>query len=209
MSESFRTRRRQLEQEQRRADIVRAASRMFGEKGYDGAQIGEIASAAEISLASLYSLFESKEEIYQAAIVSAAESIQETVRKKVEPLDDPAERLLTLVDSLFDCFEQNRDLLRIYARSTGGLPWRVRRTMGDSSVAIFQRFTGWVVQLSRQAQTAGYLRGIDSQVFSLTLIGSVTTTAAFAVEQVPEESLSRAAPAVRAIFRRLLFGEMV
>jgi len=130
-----------------------------------------------------------------------------TVRDKVEPLDDPAERLLTLVDSLFDCFEQNRDLLRIYTRSTGGLPWRLRHTMGDSSVAIFQRFTGWVVALSRQAQTVGYLRGLDAEVFSLTLIGSVTTTAAFAIERAPEEPLSRAAPAVRAICKRLLLGE--
>lgn len=209
MSESLRERRRQLEQDQRRADIVRAAARMFGEKGYDGAQIAEIATAAEVSLASLYSLFEGKEEIYQAAIESAAESIQEAVRGKVEPLDDPAERLLTLADSLFDCFEQNRDLLRIYARSTGGLPWRVRRTMGDSSVAIFQLFTSWVVRLSRQAQTAGYLQGLDPQVFSLTLIGSVTTTAAFAIEQAPEEPLTRAAPAVRAICERLLRGETV
>ncbi|MCZ7537620.1 MAG: TetR family transcriptional regulator [Acidimicrobiia bacterium] len=207
MSESLREQRRQLERDQRRADIVSAASRLFGEKGYDGTQIAEIATAAEVSLASLYSLFEGKEEIYQAAIESAAESIEEAARDKVEPLDDPAERLLTLVDSLFDCFEQNRDLLRIYTRSTGGLPWRLRHTMGDSSVAIFQRFTGWVVALSRQAQTAGYLQGLDAEVFSLTLIGSVTTTAAFAIERAPEEPLSRAAPAARAICKRLLLGE--
>jgi len=207
MPESLRERRRQLEQDHRRADIIRAASRMFGEKGYDGAQIAEIATAAEVSLASLYSLFEGKEEIYQAAIESAAESIQETVRNKVEPLEDPAERLLTLVDSLFDCFEQNRDLLRIYTRSTGGLPWRLRHTMGDSSVAIFQRFTDWVVALSHQAQDAGYLRALDPETFSLTLIGSVTTTAAFAIERAPEEPLTHAGPAVRAICERLLRGE--
>jgi len=207
MSESLREQRRQLERDQRRAHIVWAASRLFGEKGYDGAQISEIAAAAEVSLASLYSLFEGKEEIYQAAIELAAESIEEAVRNKVEPLDDPADRLLTLVDSLFDCFEQNRDLLRIYARSTGGLPWRVRRTMGDSAVAIFERFTDWVVGLSRAAQNRGYLRGLDPETFSLTLIGSITTTAAFAIERAPEEPLSRAAPAVRAICKRLLLGE--
>ena len=63
MSESLREQRRQLERDQRRADIVSAASRLFGEKGYDGTQIAEIATAAEVSLASLYSLFEGKEEI--------------------------------------------------------------------------------------------------------------------------------------------------
>ncbi len=207
MSESLRERRRQLEQDHRRADIVRAASRMFGEKGYDGAQIAEIATAAEVSLASVYSLFEGKEEIYQAAIESAAESISETVRGKVDPVDDAAERLLTLVDSLFECFEQNRDLLRIYTRSTGGLPWRVRRTLGDSSFAIFQRFTDWVAALSRDAQRAGYLRGIDAEAFAFTLIGAVTTAASFAIERAPEEPLTDGAPPVRAICKRVLRGE--
>lgn len=209
MSLSLRERRQQLEQDHRRADILRAASRLFGEKGYDGTQIAEIAAAAEVSLASLYSLFEGKEEIYQAAIELAAKAIEEAVRKRVEPVGDRAERVLSLVDSLLDCFEQNRDLLRIYTRSTGGLPWRVRRTMGDSSLAIFQRFTRWVVALAREAQDAGYLRGLDPETFSLTLIGSVTTTAAFAIERAPEEPLSRAIPAVRAIFMRLLHGEKV
>jgi len=204
MNDSPRERRRQLEQDQRRSDILGAASRIFGDRGYDGAQIAEIATDAEVSLASVYALFEGKEEIYQAVIVSAAESIRDTVRDKVEPLSDPAERLLTLVDALFDCFEQNRDLLRIYARSTAGLPWRVRRTMGDSSAAIFQRFTDWVAELSREAQSAGYLQGIHPEVFAFTLIGAVTTTATYAIESSPQEPITSGAPAVREICSRIL-----
>ena len=203
---SPRAQRRQLEQDQRRADIVRAASSIFGEKGYDGAQIAEIAGAAEVSLASVYSLFQGKEEIYEAAIKAAAESIRETVFSKIEPVPDPAERLLTLVDSLFDCFEQNRDLLRIYTRSTGGLPWRMRSSMGDSSVAIFQHFTDWVAEIARDAQKAGYLKGLEAETFALTVIGSVTTAAAFAIEREPARPLTDAAPAVRAICKRVLYG---
>jgi AcrR family transcriptional regulator len=205
--ESLRAERRQLEQDQRRADIVRVASTIFGEKGYDGAQIAEIAGAAEVSLASVYSLFRGKEEIYEAAIKGAAESIRETVFDKIEPVPDPAERLLTLVDSLFDCFEQNRDLLRIYTRSTGGLPWRMRSSMGDSSVVIFQHFTDWVAVLAHDAQDAGYLKGLEAETFALTVIGSVTTAAAFAMERAPKQPLTDVAPAVRAICKRVLHGE--
>jgi len=204
---SPRDRRRQKEQEIRRADVLAAASRIFGEKGYDGAQIAEIAQAAEVSLASVYSLFEGKEDIYQAVILSAADSIRQTVRDKIEPIPDPAERLLGLVDSLFDCFEENRDLLRIYARSTAGLPWRIRNTMGDAPVAIFHEFTDWVVGLCRQARKAGYLEGIDPQVFALSLIGSITTSAAHAIENDPDAPLTRSAPAVRAIAKRVLTSE--
>jgi AcrR family transcriptional regulator len=208
MEISPRVQRRQLELDQRRSDILQAASSIFGEKGFEGAQIAEIAKAAEVSLASVYSLFEGgKEELYQDVIKITAESIREIVVNKVEHVPDPAERLLTAVDSLFDCFEQNRDLLRIYTRSTGGLPWRMRSSMGDSSAEIFQRFTDWVVVLARDAQGAGYLQGLDPEAFAMTLIGSITTTATFAIERAPEKPLTNAAPAVRAICKRLLLGE--
>lgn len=206
-STSRRDRRRQREQESRRADVLEAASRVFGAKGYDGAQIAEIAQAAEVSLASVYSLFQGKEDIYQGVILSAGDSIRQTVRDKIEPIPDQAERLLGLVDSLFDCFEENRDLLRIYARSTAGLPWRIRSTMGDAPVAMFHEFTEWVVGLCREARTAGYLRGIDPQVFALSLIGAITTSAAYAIEHDPDAPLTRSAPSVRAIAKRVLSGE--
>jgi AcrR family transcriptional regulator len=203
---SPRAQRRRLEQEQRRADVIRAASSIFGEKGYEGAQIAEIAAAAELSLASLYALFEGKEQLYQAVIEVAAVSIREIVFDKIEPVPDPAERLLTLVDSLFDCFEQNRDLLRIYTRSTGGLPWRMRSSLGDSAVTIFQNFIDWVAELAQDAQKTGYLRGLDPEAFALTLIGSVTTTAAFAIERAPGRPLTDSASGVRAICKRILHG---
>ena len=204
MSESLRERRRQLEQDHRRADIVRAASRMFGEKGYDGAQIAEIASAAEVSLASVYSLFEGKDEIYQEVIVSAASSIREVVQGKVDAVEDPAERLLCLIDSLFVCFEENQHLLQIYARGTHGLPWRMRQVMGDAPMRLFQSFTAWVASLAEEAKKAGCLPDVDPEAFAVSLIGAVTGTAAHWIEHTPERPLSRAAPAVRAIFERVL-----
>ena len=60
MAESLREQRKRIELDHRKADIIRAASSIFGEKGYDGAQIAEIATAAEVSLASVYSLFEGR-----------------------------------------------------------------------------------------------------------------------------------------------------
>lgn len=200
----LRDRRREREQASRRDDIIAAASAVFGEKGFDGAQIAEIAAAAELSLASVYSLFEGKEDIYQAVISTAATSVREAVQGEVEAIADGAERLLCLIDSLFACFEENQHLLRLYARGTQGLPWRIRQAMGDSTGAIFQEFTSWVISLAQEAKRGGYLRQIEPEAFALSVIGTVTTTAAHWVESTPERPLSRAAPYVRAIFETVL-----
>ena len=43
-----------------------AAAAVFAQKGFQGAQVAEIANAAEVSLNSVYGLFKGKEELYEA-----------------------------------------------------------------------------------------------------------------------------------------------
>lgn len=204
---SPRERRREREQALRRADVIAAASRIFAEKGFHDAQIGEIASAAELSLKSVYGLFSGKEEIYEAVVTSTSERMRDAVQGKVNAIPDPGERLVALVDLLFACFEENRDLLRIYARDTQGLPWKMRQAMGESSSTIFQAFRAWVISLAEDARRAGRLGDLEPVAVALALIGAVTTTATHWFETRPEEPLTSAAPEVRALFARLLEGE--
>ena len=181
-----------------------AASAVFGEKGFHGTQVGEIAARAEVSLATVYSMFDGKEELFQAAIETTAEAIRAEVEGKVAGVPDSRERILQLIDSLFSCFEQNRDLLRIYSRGTQGLPWKIRQEMGESAQQIFHGFSSWVIRLAEQAAADGHLPGIEPQVFALSLIGSVNTVATHMVETTPDRALSDLTPAVRAVFARIL-----
>jgi AcrR family transcriptional regulator len=201
---SLRDERRADEIARRRADALAAAASVFAAKGYHDAQITEIASAAELSRASLYSMFDSKEEIYQEAISTAAIAISDAVRSEVECLDDPAEQLLCVIDSLFSCFQENRDLLRIYAIGTHGLPFKIRDAMGESPLQTSVEFTDWVVGLSIEAKRRGYLPGQDPEAVGVSLVGAVTTRAVRWIESAPDRPLSNAAPAIRAIFRQLL-----
>ena len=86
---SKRSERRNLEAALRRSHVLDAAAAEFAEKGFDGAQVAEIASRAEVSLGTVYAMFEAKEGLFQAVIENAAESIRETVRAKVEGIPDP------------------------------------------------------------------------------------------------------------------------
>ena len=203
-SNSPRDVRRSNELAQRRADVLAAAASVFAEKGYHDAQITEIAARAELSRASFYALFEGKGELLQAVIGSAANAIRDTVRGAVERIDDPGERLLCVIDSLFACYEEDQTLLRIYTLGTHGLPFEIRDAMGDSTMEIFVAFTDWVVALAKQAKEAGYLNGLDPVAVGHALVGTVTTTAARWIESTPERPLSDAALSVRPIFHRLL-----
>jgi AcrR family transcriptional regulator len=203
-STSPRENRRANELAQRRADALAAASSVFAAKGYHDAQMTEIAAAAELSRATLYSMFTGKEELYQEVVSTAAAALRDAVRQKVESLDDPAQQLLCVIDSLFSCYEEDENLLRIYALATHGLPFKIRDTMGDSVLEIFVAFTEWVIQIAKRAKRAGYLQRLDPEAVGVALVGTVTTTAVRWLETTPDRPLSRAAPPVNAVFQQLL-----
>jgi AcrR family transcriptional regulator len=164
----------------------------------------EIAAEAELSRASLYSMFTGKEELYQQVISTAAEAVRDAVHEKVEALDDPGHQLLCVIDSLFACYEQNQNLLRIYVLGTQGLPFKIRHAMGDSVHEISVAFTEWVIQIAKRAKRAGYLQQLDPKAVGLSLVGAVTKIAAHWIETTPERPLSQAAPPVHVIFQQLL-----
>ena len=59
---------------ERRAELVRAAARLFAERGYHGTSMGDIADALGVQKASLYSLTESKQQLLYDAVRAGAEA---------------------------------------------------------------------------------------------------------------------------------------
>ena len=203
---SPRAHRRERERVLRREDILAAASQVFAEKGFHDAQVSQIATRAEVSLASVYQHFPSKESMFEAVVAGVASAIDVAIRQRVEGVADPSERLLAVGDAMFDCFDQNQDLLRIYARATQGVPWRASSELGGRTTEISHDFTAWVVSLARDAERAGALQGLDPEVFASTLIGAVMTVAMRAVEADDARALAEIAPGLRAIVTRVFKG---
>ena len=64
--------RRRLAPEQRRALIVEAAGRLFGEHGYDGTRLDDVARAAGVTKPVLYRHFADKTALYLALLDATA-----------------------------------------------------------------------------------------------------------------------------------------
>jgi TetR/AcrR family transcriptional regulator, repressor of fatR-cypB operon len=70
--------RRERERLARRQDILKAATKVFGEKGFHTATLDEIAQEAEFAKGTLYLYFESKEDILASIIAAAMEEWKES-----------------------------------------------------------------------------------------------------------------------------------
>ncbi|MFF3851125.1 TetR/AcrR family transcriptional regulator [Streptomyces sp. NPDC002328] len=98
--------------ERRRAEtrqaLVRAARRILAETGDTAVSIQAIAERADVGFGSFYNHFESKTELFDAAVADALEEFGRTFDERLTGIDDPAE----LVAAGF----------RLSARMTGSHP---------------------------------------------------------------------------------------
>ncbi|MGH9482024.1 MAG: TetR/AcrR family transcriptional regulator [Terriglobales bacterium] len=76
-----------------RREILRAAARLFQERGYDATSMQDIASALHFSKAALYHHFESKEAILFQIMSYGMDVFEEKVLAAVAAIADPEERL--------------------------------------------------------------------------------------------------------------------
>ena len=102
---------------ERRETILRAAQRLFAEKGYHGVSIDEIAREVDVSPAILYRHFKSKQVLYDAvlqAMSAQRESYVQTVINSGTSFED----VLTGMTQVYvNSIRENPDLLRIELQS--------------------------------------------------------------------------------------------
>jgi TetR/AcrR family transcriptional regulator len=201
---SRREARREREIEHRRADVLEAATEAFAAHGYHDAQIGEIAARAEISLASLYAMFDGKEAIYREVMREAALRLRDDVESRLVERDGAEERLGLVIDAFFDYFERNRSLLRIVLAGSRGMPWQVRDRAGESANRILDDFYRRLLDLCRELIDRRGLTGVDPEALGAAVVGTVTHFAVWLLEEHPDRRLTQGAPAVRALFTRMI-----
>jgi AcrR family transcriptional regulator len=110
---------RRLPPDQRRAVIVEAAGRLFGERGYDGTRLDDVAAAAGVTKPILYRHFADKERLYLALL----ERHRDDLDRFGVPADGTLEeRLRAVLEVWLDYVEAHAYAWRMLFRDTGGGP---------------------------------------------------------------------------------------
>jgi len=112
---------REAKEELYRQLVLDAAQRVFAEKGYDDAKMGEIAEASGISLQTLYSVFPGKAGVYHAIHETGDRELHERVAESARGLTDPLAALLAGLRATTRYFLEHPDFLRM--RLHGGFTW--------------------------------------------------------------------------------------
>jgi AcrR family transcriptional regulator len=112
---------KRLPVDQRRASIVEAAGPLFGERGYEGARLDDIAAAAGVTKPILYRHFASKKGLYLALLHRHRDDLG-SFSGMVPPHGTVEERLRTVLGAWFTYVEAHAYAWRMLFRDTGGGP---------------------------------------------------------------------------------------
>jgi AcrR family transcriptional regulator len=105
--------RRKKEKENRKNSILKAARKLFLERGFKAVTVDQIAAKADVSKGAIYLYFDSKEEIYTQILIAA--NIEQHKEIEFFPRQDAtaSEILMRFAKDYVDYFLHNNELFRI------------------------------------------------------------------------------------------------
>jgi TetR/AcrR family transcriptional regulator, fatty acid metabolism regulator protein len=103
----------------RRVDLIRAAYRLFGEKGVHRISLDEIAAAAGLSKGLVLYYFKTKENLVLATMRWAVDGTAERVREAMARASTPDGKVIAMIDGIWSGAETNRRFYLLYLDLAG------------------------------------------------------------------------------------------
>src|SRR6058998_2274634 len=154
----------------KRAAILRAATRVFARNGYFNSKVADIARAAEVADGTVYLYFKSKEEILHSIFdQNMAEAIA-AGRKLIENLDDPRQKLRRIAKLHLERLGADRDLAVVFQVELRGST----KFMEEFSAAGFAEYLKLIRSTFEEGQRAGVFRPeLNAKVVAKILFGAL------------------------------------
>ena len=109
-----------------RQRILEAARGIFFEKGFERANLDEIALRAGVAKGTIYRYFENKAELYVQVLVLGADAFVERLNQTIDPALPPDDQIRRIGRFYLEHYSENREYFRIFwavenQRMIGGL----------------------------------------------------------------------------------------
>ncbi len=148
--------------------ILACATRVFNDKGYEGASIRDIAQRSRVSLAGLYYYVESKEELLYLIQKHSFTTLLARLDEQLESAGtEPEARLRLFVRNHLEYFLQNREAMKVLSHEAESLRPPFAGEVAELKRAYYRRARNLVEDLKQDRN----LKGLNTRVAVLSLFG--------------------------------------
>lgn len=148
--------------------LLDAGIELLKEKGITGISVRQICDRAGVNLGMFTYHFRTKENFLRQLLTQAYDEFFRHIVTGVQDVDNPLERLLTVLDQAVDYIDSNRELARsLFKDGVRGTPLVAEMVSNN-----FPRHLKVIFELVRDSQKAGILRDDLSPVQIMVTLGS-------------------------------------
>jgi len=168
---------RELQREERRSQILDAALTVFSSKGFHATNVSDVAAQAGVSQGTIYWYFDSKEELFTAAMLSvltdfgqealASLEVCETASEKLRALGQRMEEFVGRVEGISIMF------LGYWASSSS------REEAGRFWVDVLVEYKDIIVDIIEEGVGNGEFRPVDAEALVWALMAAYDGLAAY------------------------------
>ncbi len=154
----------------RQAQIFEAAARIFCEKGFDKASMGDISAAMGLTKAGIYHHIRSKEELLYEIMSYGMDLFEQKVLNRVMTIDDPLDRIrATLRGHVLLVTRDRPKEITVILHESIALKGRYR----DRINARKKRYVKFLEKTFRELVKSGAARHIDPSVATFAMLGMI------------------------------------
>lgn len=160
--------RRNVSQRRRAPQIIKAAARIFAERGFHGATTQDIADVLGIRQASLYYYFSSKEAALELVCLKGVEGFFEAAKIIAARPENARKRLTSLINSHLSPLIDRADFVKVFLNERQHLPGESRRRIGRWSRGLERIFEDVI----KEGVAKGEFRSdLDPRMATLAILG--------------------------------------
>lgn len=102
----------------RNEEIIKIATALFSENGYDNTSTRELAKAVNLSIAGIYYFFQNKEEILFTILSSSLNRFFESVSSAINTDDNPRTNITRVIDCMVRHVVENKKEIRLLLKES-------------------------------------------------------------------------------------------
>lgn len=153
----------------KRQQILKAAVKIFSQKGFHEAKVDEIAQLADVGKGTVYEYFSSKTELFQEMFKAGMDFYIENVKNELKPKLSSKEKLLKIARLHSRFIVKYRDLARITMTEHTYFNEDFRKWIWENRVKKLEL----IRQIIDQGIESGEFRSVDSYATALVFMGAL------------------------------------
>ena len=152
--------------------ILRTASLVFAQHGFEGASMRDISRATGVSLAGLYYYFENKQHLLYLIQSTTFTFVVESLRSRLHGVHEPVERLRLLVLNHIEYFLSHPNEMKVLSHEEEALG----EPYSEKVQAIKRRYYALAREIFDSLAAEGLAPGIQPRIAVLSLFGMMNWT---------------------------------